>query len=284
MTKATRAPASATSGAAITDETHGELVTAVDDAVSAALQLRRDVPLDQGVGTDQVGGVTDAADDLPDAADRVFGARPDAIAPTPPVMTPPINENAPGRRAARTDSATEAPTMPTPKAAATRPYSVDVPCSGPLTRKTRATSSTPRTSRTECPEGQPPAPLRRRARTAARHLTADRASAARGSATGGSGPIRMRSSAEIANEAALTPNAKERPDSPASTPPTAGPRTICRLKPRESSALACGRDCSGTSRLTAPLPAGGAERLQQRGQDHQRQQDRSGGRVMARAA
>ena len=59
------------------------------------------------------------------------------------MITPPISQSAAGRRAATTDSATEAPIMPTPKVAATRPYSVDVPCSGPFTRKTRATLSMP---------------------------------------------------------------------------------------------------------------------------------------------
>ena len=88
----------------------------------------------------------------------------------------------------------------------------------------------------------------------------------------------------MANEAAFTPNATETPDSPASTPPRAGPRMICRFRPRESSALACGRDCSGTSRRTAPLPAGVPNVCSSAARITSGSKAGSGGRVMARAA
>ena len=74
-------------------------------------------------------------------ASTAVGARPVATAPAAPEITPPISQNAPGRRRAQRASATDAATIPAPKAAESIPYSIPSPCRDRLTRNTSATLS-----------------------------------------------------------------------------------------------------------------------------------------------
>ena len=113
--------------------------------------------------------------------------------------------------------------------------------------------------------------------------TVERAVAA-SAGTGGSGPRRVSSRAETANEAALAPNAIDVPVRPASAPPIAGPTMIFMFIPRPSSALACPRRSPGTSRLTALLPAGAPDVASSDARMTNGSSTGRAGRVAARAA